>query len=508
MFKKQNPNSKESSRGGSMPQISADTLRQQFSASPDIGFSEIIVGGNNRLRLTLAFVDGLTSSQQIDDYILKPLVQERALTGAASQRELLDSIMHGALYHFQRKPCRDFAESVSALLSGSVLLIFDDLQQAVAFDVKGFEKRGVSETTSENVLKGSKESFIEVLRVNTALVRRRIQSPDLEIRQLKIGRRSGTVVSVAYLAGVANSGTVDAVMKRLEAIDIDGISSAGQIEAFLQGRKNSIFPQTIYTERVDKFCGNLLEGRIGIIIDGMPTAYITPVDFTAFLQAPEDYALSTIASTMLRILRFACAFAALILPALYVAITTFHQEMIPTKLAIAIISNKQGVPFPSYLEVLLMLLAFEVLLEAGLRLPQAIGSAVSIVGALVVGQAAITAGILSPGVVIVIAAAGVSGFVIPSQDFSNTIRICRIALVLLAIIGGLFTVTLGLILILYRMSSLEIFGVPYLSTFAAMDGKRMFTDTIIRAPWHKAKKRPVNLGVENETRQGGDEIGD
>ena len=355
------------------------------------------------------------------------------------------------------------------------------------------------------MLKGSKEAFIEVLRVNTALVRRRLQTDSLMITQQKLGRRSQTGVSVVYLEGVANPEIVSAVKRRLESIDIDGVTSAGQIESFLTDKRRSIFPQVIYTERVDRFCGNILEGRVGVMIDGLPIAYIMPVDLAGLIQAPEDYANSYIISSMVRVLRYLCMLVSLVMPALYVSVVTFHQEMIPTKLAVSIIANKQGVPFPSYIEVLMMLLAFEVLLEAGLRLPKAIGQAVSIVGGLVIGQAAISAGILSPGVVIVIAATGICGFVIPSQDFSNALRLCRMLLVIVSVVGGLFTVTLGLILILYRMCRLEVFGVPYLSPFAGADGRRMFRDTVVRAPWHKSKERPANIGTGNVTRQGGDE---
>jgi spore germination protein KA len=217
-----------------------------------------------------------------------------------------------------------------------------------------------------------------------------------------------------------------------------------------------------------------------VITDGLPVAYITPVDFNSLIQAPEDYAFNDLMSSMFRLLRYVCALTALILPAFYVSVTSFHQEMIPTQLVLSIIASKRGVPFPTYIEVMLMLLAFEVLLEAGLRLPQTIGQAVSIVGALVVGQAAISAHMMSPGVVIIISAAGITGFAAPSQELSNTIRLGRMLLVVLATVGGLFTVTLGLIFALYHMCTLEIFGTAYLSPFVAREGKGMFRDTVIR----------------------------
>ncbi len=301
---------------------------------------------------------------------------------------------------------------------------------------------------------------------------------------------------------MANRRIVEEVENRLNKINIDGIISAGQIEAFLMDEKISIFPQMLYTERVDKFCGHLLEGRVGVLIDGMPIAYILPVDLFAFLQAPEDYALHFFQSSVFRLLRNLSAFLALILPAFYVAITTFHQEMIPTKLAMSIIESKKTVPFPTVIEVLLMLLAFEILLEAGLRLPKSIGQTVSIIGALVVGDAAITAKILSPGVVIVIATAGITGFVIPSQDLANTVRILRLLLVFCSLFGGLFGIGVGIIAILYHLCTLEFFGMPYLSPFVAGEGRRMFHDTVVRASWLKQKIRPRSVRPEDSVRQG------
>lgn len=479
-------------------EISKEALKQLLSDNQDIIFSEILFGGN--IKTTMVFVEGLVGSQLVDDFILKPLIQQDVFKDK-TEKEIIVLIMDGAIYHNQRKIRKKKSNCLRDLLSGSVLLIFDDAKAAVTFDIKGFEKRSIIEPTNENVLKGSKEAFIEVLRVNTALVRRRIQTSTLKIQQITVGEKSHTDIAIVYLSDVANNTIVNAVKKRLSNFNLDAVSSAGQIEAFLLDNKYSFFPQILYTERVDKFCGNILEGRVGIIIDGLPLAYITPVDINSFLQAPEDYALNYIQSSAFRLLRHVCAFLALILPAFYVSITTFHREMIPTELAISIIASKQGVPFPTYLEVLLMLAAFEVLLEAGLRLPKAIGQTVSIVGALVIGQAAIAANMLSPGVVIVISSAGITGFVIPSQDLSNTIRLCRTILVILSIIGGLFTVSLGLICILYHLCSLEILGVPYFSPFAANEGRGMLKDTIFRQPWFNSKRRPSNLSTKDNTRQ-------
>lgn len=483
--------------------INTDAIRQKMQGSADIIYSEIILNSDSDQKFSIIFIDGMVDSYMVDNFVLKPLIQEASLGIVKTEQELIDLIMLGKVYHNQRKLRYMLSDCLNDMLSGSAVLIFENAKAAITFDLKGFDKRAITEPTNENVLKGSKESFIEVLRTNTALVRRRIQTSDLKLYEMTLGQRSHTAVSIVYLDGVANKAILNKIKERLQSIDIDGIMSAGQLESFLMDKKRSFFPQILYTERVDKFCASLMEGRVGIIVDGLPLAYIVPIDIDSLIQAPEDYALNYIQSSLLRLLRHICAFAALIIPAFYVAVTTFHSEMIPTTLAISIIQSKAGVPFPSYLEVMLMLFSFEVMLEAGLRLPKAIGQAVSIVGAIIIGQAAITAGILSPGVVIAISAAGITGFVVPSQDLSNALRLCRLILMLLAIIGGLFTVTLGLILLLYHLCSLEVFGVPYMSPYVANEGKEMFSDSFIRKPWHKSKYRPSNIGPEDVKRQGG-----
>lgn len=482
--------------------ISTDVLVHLLADSQDIIFNRIMVNDEENVKLTVAFTDGMVDSMQLDNDILKPLVREKSLSMAKDEKELINKIMQGAIYHSQRVYCESLDICLDKLLSGSVLLVFDDLKSAIAFEAKGVEKRSITEPTNENVLKGSKESFIEVLRVNTALVRRRLQTYDLKIHHVSVGQRTKTVIGIVFLESVANPDIVSAVKNKMDGISLDGITSIGQIENALKNKKYSIFPQLLHTERVDKFCGNILEGRVGIIVDGIPNAIIVPVDLSTLLQAPEDYASNFIVSSFFRLLRFISAFISLIIPAVYISVTSFHQEMIPTELAVSIIQSKRGVPFPTFLEVLMMLLAFEVLLEAGLRLPKAIGQAVSIVGALVIGEAAITAKILSPGVVIVIATSGITGFVIPSQDLADTIRLLRLVLVVFSIFGGLFGVSICLILILYHLCTLEIFGVPYLSPFVSMEGKNMLGDTLFRRSWSSIKKRPENISPQDTVRQG------
>jgi spore germination protein KA len=482
--------------------ISSDSLRTMFAESQDIVFGEIAANRKREIILTYAFVDGMVDSKILDDDILRPLVQEESLEDTKTDEQLLELIMQGSVYHCQRTLRDKLSDCIEDLLSGSVILIFNGAKKAVSFEAKGFSKRSIEEPTNQNVIKGSKEGFIEVLRVNTALVRRRIKAHDLIMHHINIGERTNTAVCVTYIKSIANDMIVNGVIRCLSDKATDGIITAGHIESFLNQRKWSIFPHIINTERVDKFCSNILEGRVGILVDGLPIGFITPVNYISFIHAPEDYSFVYTQSVFIRMVRIVAMLVSVIVPGFYVSIITFHQEMIPTKLASSIISSEEAVPFNTYIEVLLMLLAFEVLLEAGLRLPKAVGQAVSIVGALVVGEAAITANMLSPGVVIVVAASGITGFVIPSQDLSNADRICRLFLVLCSIVSGLYGVAVGIILIVYHLCSIEAFGVPYVSPFAANEGKQLLNDTFIRFPWLKKRiDRPTNIKPKDVQRQ-------
>jgi len=330
----------------------------------------------------------------VNDDVLKPLSQEKILENAKDFKSIIDLIMHGTIYHASRKLRENLGDTLTDILNGSVALIFDEEKKAITFDIKGFEKRNITEPANESALKGAKDSFIEVLRVNTSLVRRKISTPYLRIKETTVGRQTKTSVAVIYIENLTNKKIVREVFKRLNGINIDGATTAGSIEEYIIDNKYTMFPLILNTERTDKFCHNILEGRVGLIIDGLPTAYVIPATISMFFQAPEDYAQNYVIGSFLRVLRYVNLLITLLLPGFYISITTFHQEMIPTLLAISLIRSKQEVPFPTSTSIIFMLLAFEVLVEAGFRLPQTIGQTISIIGALVLGQAAVQAKII------------------------------------------------------------------------------------------------------------------
>lgn len=482
-------------------ELTAANIKELIQHSSDITFRELYINGNKDLPVTMVFVDGVIDTKTVDDDILKPLTQEMHLSQCKNAEDIIDRIEHGILYHASQKTRVNLMDCIGDIIDGSAALVFDQVRKAVTFDIKGFEKRTLTEPTGENIIKGAKDSFIEDLRTNTATVRRKLKTHNLVIEETKVGKQSLTKVAVIYINGITNRHIVGELKKRLDKISIDGVLSPGVIEENIIDDKYSPFPQVIYTERPDKFCANVMEGRAGIIIDGLPVTYIVPATFEAFLQAPEDYSQNFIVSSILRFLRFLLTFITLFLPGFYVSLTTFHQEMIPTQLALAITASKEGVPFPSFIEVIFMLLAFEVLIEAGIRLPKTIGQAVSIVGAIVVGQAAVEASLVSPAVVVIISITAISSFTMPNQDFSNALRIWRFIFVIISSVIGIFGLSLGGIILLHHLSNMEVYGIPYMAPFVGGENREM-NDSIFRLPFSALYKRPISLKTRNKKRQG------
>jgi spore germination protein KA len=463
-------------------ELTGENIETLLSDSNDIVIRELYVNGNEDQKVTLCYVDGLINNKMVSDDILKPLMQEVSLREAKNTKKVIELIEHGALYYVSQVTRNNINDTIKDILNGFAALIFSKEKIAVTFDVKGFEKRGIQEPSAENVIKGARDSFIEVMRVNTSMIRRRVRTQNLKIKQLVIGQETLTPVSICYIDGITNETLIKEVTERLQSIDIDSVLATGAIEEFITDNKLSTFPQVVYTERPDKFCANLMEGRVGILIDGMPTSFIVPGTLNQFMQAPEDYSKNFFVASMISIIRYLSIIMTLILPGFYISITTFHQELIPTELIHTIIASKEGVPFPIFAEVLIMLLSFEVLLEAGLRMPRTIGQAVSIVGALVVGQAAVEAKMVSPAVVIVVAITAISGFTAPNQDFANALRLWRFILTIFSAISGLFGLSIGLILLVLHLAYIETFGVPYLSPYVGNEGKEITLDTILRLP--------------------------
>jgi len=444
-------------------------------------------------RITAYFIDGLTSGSEIAEFVLQPISQ--ALGG--TQEEMYDRCLQGVVYSAVAKPVENLEQLCLLLVNGFCVVVFDAIGKAVAFEAKTPEKRPPSPPEVENTIKGPKDAFTETNRTNTSLIRRHLRSPFLRIYEMQIGRRSKTNVSLVWLEGITAQELVEKMKVRLAEIDVDGFLTPAAVEEYVTGSRSTAFPLLQYTQRTDKFSKGLLDGRIGILVDGLPQGYLAPAELTGFLNSPEDQGMDHISASCVRILRYGALLVSLLLPALYVAMAAFHQEMIPTKLLLSMIESKKQVPFPTIFEVIGILMAFEILQEAGIHLPQSLGQTVSIIGGLVVGSAAVEAKIISPAALIVVSVAGICGYAIPGRELAGAIRVWRFILTLAAAAAGLFGLSVGLIALLLHLAGLTSFGLAYLRPF----DRAKVGGVVLRKRLIKDKFRDPALDTEDMRRQ-------
>ena len=406
-------------------------------------------------------IDGLTSGGDTSEYVFKPLAEH--LAGDTIQL-LYDNALRGGVYNSVAVPCKDLEDAAMKLVNGFCVVLFPGAG-AIAFEVKTGEKRGPSAPEVENTVKGAKDGLVETIRTNTSLIRRHLRTPALRLDETKVGRRSLTNVTVAWIEGITSPELVKRMKKRLDSIDVDALITPGAVEEYVTGSRATAFPLLQYTERADTFCLGLLDGRVGLLVDGLPLGYLAPVDLECLMESTEDLSRDYVSASCVRVLRYGALILSLLLPGFYIALTVFHQQMIPLPLLRAMIESKKDVPFPSALEVLGLLIAFELLQETGIHLPQAVGQSVSTVGGIVVGTAAVEAGLISPAALIVVSIAGICGFVLPNRDLAEAVRVWRFGLGILGAAAGLFGVTLGLIGLAIHLGGLSSLDVPYLSPF-------------------------------------------
>jgi spore germination protein KA len=475
-------------------------LKSILGEQVDIIYRRIRLGPSPNNPACIVYIEGLVDTPVLNEDIIKSLMlftkQGDLKAGKSSIR---DDILNSVLTASNVCESCNIKQLVASVLSGEVILLVEGLNAAFLIDIKAHAERAISEPPSEVLVRGPREGFNETLKTNMTMIRRRIKHPRLRFSTMPIGRITATDVALVYIEGIAAPDLVNEVKQRLQRIDIDGVLESGYLEELIEDHPFSPFPQMHHTERPDRVAGSLLEGQVAILCDGSPFALIMPAQLASFINSPEDHYERYILSTALRHVRWISFGISLFLPSLYIAITTFHQEMIPTRLLVSISAYRQGLPFSTLIEALMMEFIFEVLREAGVRLPRAIGQAVSIAGALVIGQSAVTAGIVSPLMVIVVAATGIASFTIPSYSLGITIRLFRFPLMLLAGAFGLFGVSIGFILLVIHTVNLRSFSVPYLSPLAPLQTKDL-KDILVRAPQWKMNMRPREYGQLNPTR--------
>lgn len=467
--------------------VDGRALTAQFEGAADFEMRKVLCGGQ---LLTVLFLDGLTSGRDIAEQVLRPLAQ---MTDEAREEVLYTRALQGGVWCASVKEPESTQQAAELLVNGFCVILFPKSGKALGCEVKTGEKRSPSPPETENTVKGAKDAFTETLRTNTSLVRRHLRTPGLRLAETVVGKRTLTKVTVCWIDRLTDPELPRRMQERLSSIDIDGALSPAAIEEYVTGSRRTAFPLLEYTERTDHFCQGLLDGQVGLLADGLPLGYLAPVGLGRLMRSPEDRATDFFSASMLRLLRYAALGVSLLLPALYAAMAMFHQQMLPTKLLLSIIESKQNVPFSTLLEVLGLLCAFELLQQAGLHLPQAVGTAVSIIGGLVVGTAAVDAKLVSPAALIVTASSGICGFTLPNRELSDAVRLWRFVLTVLAGLWGLFGVTVGLLLLLTELAGLESLGRSYLSPFGRAEVKgALVRPRLVRQKWRDGALKPMD----------------
>lgn len=434
----------------------------------------------------IIYIDGMVDSKAINDFVLEPLMlrnksntfdgtQNKIISEAVTNNitvrkikkfNLEDYIYNNLIPQNRVTKQTKFDEIISGINSGNCALFVDTINIAFDIDVKGFKQRSIDVPNNELVIKGPQEAFVENIRTNTSLLRRSLNNENLIIENIEVGNITKTKCGVCYMKNIANSDLVAEVKYRLNNISIDSLLSSGQLEQLIEDNSTLSIPQILSTERPDKCTKYLMQGRVVVLVNGNPYVLIMPATLIDFVSSPEDTNLRTLSANFLKFIRIISAFLTLLLPGMYIAVASFHQEILPTELLFSILGARENVPFPIIFELLIMELSFELIREAGLRVPSPIGPTIGIVGALILGEAAVNAGIVSPILIIIVAITGIASFAIPDFSFGFHLRIFRFIFIILGFLCGFLGIGLGIFTYISLLANIKSFGVPYTVPFA------------------------------------------
>lgn len=475
------------------------TLETLFKDCSDVVNREFIIGGANKVSVYVIYIDNMVDQALLDEDIMRYLLYHM---DDLPKEHKFDYIKEKGVRSADMSEVTDMTEAVQGILSGETVIIVDGYDKVIKASIKGMPNRGVPESDNEVAIRGSKEGFSEALNINRVLLRRRIKDTNLKMKKMKVGTRTLTDISIVFLEGVSKPEFVKEIEERLNEYTIDGILDSGMLEQLVERNTLSPFPEFQSTERPDKAAAALLEGRVVILVDNSPMAIILPTTLNSFFQASDDAYERWEIATFTRILRYLGAFLTMALPGLYVAVINFQPEVLSSAMALSFAAAREGVPFSVLFEVIIMEIAFQMLLEAGIRLPGPMGSTLGIVGGLIIGDAAVNANLVSPIVVIVIAFTAISAFTVPNSSFAFAFRIFRYLILLLSAFLGLFGFIIGLMVVLIHLAGLRSFGIPYLLPFSSTginDGAEL-KDSVIKYPLKDLRRRPIFSKVDERER--------
>lgn len=475
-----------------------DYIKYIFSDCGDIVYREFFAGCN----MCLVYIDNITNSVSIEESILTNLMNRSDMYGQGN--EFIDRSLLEVVSVKDVKKIYTFQEVINAILSGDTVILCDGADSALQASTKGFPTRGVGSVKTEVSVLGPKDAFNESIAVNIVLIRRRIKDTKLKLKRMKIGTGTKTDLAIMYMEGIVNNEILKNVEKSLESVDIDGVYDSGYIEQLIEKEFTSPFPQIQITERPDKTASSLMEGRIAVVVDNSPYVILLPAPLNEFFQSADDYYERWEIMSFIRFMRYVGAFLAVSLPGLFIALAVYNPSVLPVSLALKIAGSRQNIPFPTAAEMLVMEIAFELLIEAGIRLPSPVSSTIGIAGGIIIGQAAVEAGIVSPMIIIISALTAICTYVIPNTSVTAGIRIFKYIIIFTSSFFGLFGFWIGILFLLIHLSSIKTFGIPYLYPFcsASENGYSDLKDSIFRLPLFMIKKRPVYANKENRKKQG------
>lgn len=474
-------------------------IDKKFKNCGDIVTKTFTTRGEKAYRFYIAYFDDLINRELIESHVIHGLMVDIHLNGNANG--CIKELLQGALMTADYTEERSLDAAINGILAGNTLLLADGYEKAIVISSKSVPTRGVNKPETEVTVQGPQDSFSESIRTNTVLIRRRVRDAALKCVQLKTGRKTQTDTAVMYIEGTADQKVVDEALRRIKSIDAESILDSGYIEQYIRERRFSPFPQVQLTERPDKAAAELLEGRIVIVVDNSPFVMLIPVVLASFYQAADDYYQRWEIASFVRLIRFAAGFFAFALPALYTAVTLYAPSMLPLDLMLHLAQARMGVPVSTLTEVIGMELAFEALREAGIRLPAPVGGTLGIVGGIIIGQAAVDAGLVSPMVIIVSAFTGICSFVMPTQSLASAYRLIKYFMIILSACFGIYGFMLGLLCVLVHAASVESFGMPYLYPLVGEENIiKRFRDSILRLPLSVQQQRPPIFGDDKNER--------
>lgn len=477
-------------------------IKELTSSSPDFLIRRFSLGLKADVPAAIVFLESMVKTDAVNELVMKSLLSRPSAEVAAeaeSAEGLYSRIQTHAIELGEVKECDDWNSMMGQLLMGDTIILLEGCEKALACGTHGGEARAVSEPTTQTVVRGPKEGFVESMSTNISLVRRRIKSADLTLEMFKVGSTSLTNVAMLYMKNIADPSVVDEVRQRVQNINVDAVFESGTVEEMIQENHLTPFPTIFNSERPDTISSNIMEGRVALIIDGTPFVLVMPTVFAQFFQSSSDYSDRYDMATVIRLIRYISFIILILGPSLYIALTTYHYEMIPTPLLISILAQRESVPFPAFIEALILEITFEILREAGIRMPRAGGQTVSVIGALVLGQAAVEAGIVTPLLTIVVAITGISSYAIPAYNMAVAGRLFRFVFMILSTFMGLYGITLGLIALIAHMNSLRSFGTPYMAPFSPFVLQSQ-KDAVLRLPFWMMRKRPISIASTNQKR--------